>query len=125
MDKATHEKLDEIQIILSKPVNVPSGLLIVSSASMASLLFVTREMAACNQFGVNMIEHWPDLKPEFDIVVLNKQAERLLDECDDILIFVDGEETEVAEITEKLKLSELNNFLNEVFDGYLHEQIAK
>lgn len=122
MKDSNIENLKEIEKTLNKPFNVPSDLLIVSSSSMSSLLSVTQEMAACNQFDVKRIEQWPDLKPEFDIVKLNDQASRLTGE--ELAIFVDGEESEVAEITDALNIQELNNFLNAVFDGYLHEAIA-
>lgn len=41
-----------------------------------------------------------------------------------MLTFVDGEENEVDKINDSLGLNELNIFLNEVFDGYLHKAIA-
>lgn len=88
----------------------------------SNLMRVTREMAGCNGFAIKPFEQWPELCPEFDVVVLDEQAAKLDGET--LLIFVDGEESEVAAITSELELSELNNFLNEVFDGYLHEQIS-
>lgn len=95
----------------------------VTNNPMAPLIFVTNELAMCNQFSIKGFKDWPDIAP-FNINELNEQATRLLSNYEDILTFIDGEESEVAEITEALNLSELNAFLNEVFDGYLHNQIA-
>lgn len=88
----------------------------------SNLQKVTAEMAGCNGFAIKPVEQWPSIHPEFDIVGLDDQASRLSGE--ELLMFVDGEESEVSKITESLKLDQLNAFLNEVFDGYLHEQIS-
>ncbi|MBV7264354.1 hypothetical protein KCG43_20285 [Photobacterium sp. WH24] len=88
----------------------------------SNLVRVTREMAGCNGFSIKPVDYWPNLHPEFDIVQLDEQASKLEGEL--LLVFVDGEEYEVATVTESLNIPELNNFLNEVFDGYLHEKIA-
>lgn len=101
------------------------GINCVTNRKIAPIIFVTRQMALCNQFNTKGFDSWPDLHPEFDISELNTQAARLLNESKDIFAFIDGEESEVAEITKALGLTELNNFLNEVFDGYLHEKIAR
>lgn len=90
---------------------------------MKNLFRVTEEMAACNQFDVKPIEKWPRLDPEFDISQLERQAASITDK-EELLMFVDGETQDVQAITEKHKAFELNRFLNEVFDGYLHEVIA-
>ncbi|MGI2800179.1 hypothetical protein ACRTC3_16455 [Photobacterium damselae] len=87
-----------------------------------NLFRVTQEMAGCNGFEIKSIDKWGSIEPEFNISQLDEQASKL--EGEELLIFVDGEESEVAELTSKLMLSELNKFLNEVFDGYLHEQIS-
>ena len=89
----------------------------------SNLVRVTQEMAGCNGFSIKPFEQWPDIYPEFDIVQLDEQASKL--EGETLLIFVDGEESEVSKITQRLGLSELNDFLNEVFDGYLHESISE
>lgn len=83
---------------------------------------VTAEMAGCNGFSIKPIEQWPNLQPEFDLAELDSQASRL--SGDELSMFVDGEESEVSKVTSALKLDQLNDFLNEVFDGYLHEQIS-
>lgn len=83
---------------------------------------VTAEMAGCNGFAIRPVEQWPNIQPEFDLAELDSQASRLSGE--ELSIFVDGEESEIASVKESLKLDQLNAFLNEVFDGYLHEQIA-
>lgn len=88
----------------------------------SNLIRVTSEMAGCNGFAIKPFEQWPELRPEFDVLTLDEQASKL--EGEQLLIFVDGEETEVKRITEDLQLTELNQFLNEVFDGYLHNQIS-
>ncbi|AIW22384.1 hypothetical protein F0267_01700 [Vibrio coralliilyticus] len=89
---------------------------------LTNLFRVTSEMGGCNGFSIKPIEQWPDVSPEFDINQLDHQAALLADE--QLLVFVDGEETEVAKLTQDLKIHELNDFLNEVFDGFLHEKIA-
>lgn len=90
---------------------------------MGSRLFdVTQEMAGCNGFGIKPLNQWLQLSPEFDVAELEAQAAKLDGEA--LELFVDGEEQEIAQLTESLKLTELNNFLDCVFDGYLHEHIA-
>lgn len=89
---------------------------------LSNLFRVTSEMGGCNCFSVQPIEHWPDVSPKFDVNQLDHQAVLLADE--QLLTFVDGEETEVAKLTQDLKIPELNDFLNEVFDGYLHEKVT-
>lgn len=88
----------------------------------SNLVRVTSEMGGCNGFAIKPFEQWPDVSPEFDVAQLDQQASKLHDE--QLLMFVDGEETEVAKLTQDLEIPELNDFLNEVFDGYLHEKIA-
>ncbi len=86
------------------------------------LVRVTSEMAGCNGFSIKPFEQWPDLKPEFDVVQLNQQASTMSEK--QLSVFVDGEESEVEKITTELQIAELNDFMYEVFDGYLHEQIS-
>lgn len=89
---------------------------------MNGLILVTVDMAACNGFGVRPFNQWPNLAPKFDINQLEQQATNLPES--ERITFVDGEETEVDALTKKYGLTELNSFLNEVFDGYLHESIG-
>ncbi len=88
----------------------------------SNLFRVTKEMAGCNGFAIKPIEQWPELPSMFDLEELEQQAAKLDEET--TLIFVDGETSEVASVNEALELSQLNTFLNEVFDGELHGQIA-
>jgi hypothetical protein len=81
------------------------------------------DMAHYNGFSVRPAEEWPDLRAEFDIEELNAQAERVIG-AGELLEFVDGETQEVARITDRYGVQELNLFLNLVFDGRLHEEIA-
>lgn len=87
-----------------------------------NLFHVTQTMAGCNGFSVKPIDQWGSLHPEFNISQLDEQASKL--DGEELLIFVDGEESEITAITSNLMLSELNDFLNEVFDGYLHDRIS-
>lgn len=88
----------------------------------SNLVRVVREMAGCNGFGVRPIEQWQHLVTEWDIVQLDEQAAML--EGEDLLLFVDGEQTESERITESLQIKELDTFLNCVFEGYLHDDIT-
>ena len=88
----------------------------------SNLVRVTSEMGGCNNFAIKPFEQWPDISPEFDVTLLDQQAAKL--DGDLLLTFVDGEETEVSKLTQELNIPELNNFLNEVFDGYLHQEMA-
>lgn len=89
---------------------------------LSNLFRVASAMGGCNGFSIKPFDQWPNISPEFDVNQLEQQAMKLAGE--QLLTFVDGEESEVVKLTQDLKIHELNNFLNEVFDGYLHEKIA-
>lgn len=88
----------------------------------SNLVRVTKEMAGCNGFGIKPFSEWPELRPEFDVVQLDEQAAIL--SGDELLLFVDGEYAEAHRIKDKHQIKELHAFLNEVFDGYLHDGIS-
>jgi|GEM_PF-6969868 len=86
------------------------------------LISVTRYMAGCNGFSIKPLEQWP-ADTGFDLSELDQLAARLTDP-EEISMFTDGEEAEVSAIAEKYDIQQLNDFLNEVFDGRLHNQIS-
>lgn len=83
---------------------------------------VTAEMGWENGFGIKPMDQWPDLSPMFDIDQLVAQAKKIPKEH--IGPFVDGEVDEIAELTLRYQAQELNHFLNEAFEGWLHEHIT-
>ncbi len=73
--------------------------------------------------GRNDISMKPEKEIDFgnlNIEMLDKQARRLAD--NEVFVFIDGEESESDEITEKHGLEELNRVLNRIFDGELYEK---
>lgn len=81
------------------------------------LFEVTAELTACNQFKVIPIDQWP-LDTGYDLAKLNEEALRL--PVGQISTFVDGETSDVNELSTQFKLEYLSEFLNDVFDGDLH-----
>jgi hypothetical protein len=78
---------------------------------------LVEELGGCNDMPMkplNKIDFGP-----LNIDMLDSQSARL--SGDEISIFLDGEVDEVAEITERLGIDELDSILNRVFDGDLHD----
>lgn len=90
------------------------------TATFAPLLKVVRELAGCNGLFTKNIWEWPE-DIGFDLEQLNKEAERL--SADEIQTFVDGDECVANQLAAKYEICALHKFLNEVFDGYLHDKI--
>ncbi len=88
-----------------------------------NLVRVVKEMGACNGFGIRPVDEWPDVSNRFSILQLEMQASRVED-GDEMLEFVDGEADEIIKLVEDKGLHQLNRFLNEVFDGDYHADIA-
>ena len=59
---------------------------------------------------------------EFDLSKLEEQAACLTDE--ELKLFVDGDETDVFNITEKYKIDLLRLFIDELFEGWLHKLLV-
>lgn len=77
------------------------------------------DMGYCNDMFVKPLYQLPRSLSAYgyDYDILNVQVNRLTHE--ELLTFIDGEDSEVKELTEKYKIQELNNFMNDVFDGKL------
>lgn len=90
--------------------------------SYTALFNIVSEMGACNDFYIKPISEWPDLTPDFDIAELNNQAIMVTE--NEVLDFVDGEEGVCDEIVKRHGIEKLHTFLNEIFDGDLHDKIA-
>jgi len=54
-----------------------------------------------------------------DYESLNEEAAKIPSE--DVSVFVDGEESEVAILTRRYQVHDLNSFLNAAFDGFLRD----
>lgn len=77
-----------------------------------TLFKIVKELAACNDMGVKPLHKWPFIPT---IAALERQANKLPKDL--ILNFVDGETEEIKQIVEDLDIKELNDFLNDVFNG--------
>ncbi len=90
---------------------------------MERLFKIVQELGGCNQFPVKDVEQWPDLSQHgFYLVGLKQEAESL--PGSEIHNFCDGEVSEVQKLVNRYGLAHLNDFLNSVFDGDLHDLIA-
>jgi len=85
------------------------------------LLIIIIELCGCNDMLMKPVEEWP-VNLDFNLALLNRQAELLPD--DQINQFVDGEDIETAVMAIDLQIELLDMFLNSVFDGYLHDKIV-
>lgn len=86
-----------------------------------NLLIMLKELGACNSFGIKPIDEWPKFY-EFNILELEELASRIPDTL--INTFVDGELLEQEDIINYYKVHKLSVFLNEVFDGNLHNKLT-
>ena len=89
---------------------------------MKELLEILDDVGNDNGFGIRPPDQWPDLKPNYDLSQLVKQA-RSLNQYERMIMAV-GETSEIKHVVEYKNVKKLHDFLNDVFEGDLHQTIA-
>ncbi len=84
----------------------------------SSLYEMIKELGAANNLKAKTFEsQWPIIS-DFDYVLLERQAERF--NKTERVLFVDGEQRQMEKLAYAKKARYLNKFLNQIFDGPLH-----
>ena len=81
---------------------------------------LTRDLAMRKGKHIKPYVDWPD---GINYCLLNLQAERLKE--DNLALYLQGKKTDVKNITEKLVIHNLTNFLYEVLNGFLTNSIIE